>query len=290
MYLKRRTRRKDGKTHVQYAICESLRVSASRVIQRTVLHLGELNTTQLDRWQRTIEVLHEDGQGHQLRLFTDREGHAPAAPDVVEVRLSTLRVKQPRRFGDCWVGTQLWEQLGLRAFWQEALGDQAGQVPWHKVLELLAVNRLLAPRSELFVHERWFGQTAMEILLDTTAEVADKDRLYRCLDRLLEHKEGWEAHLSRQWKDLFGATYDVLLYDLTSTYFEGQVPAQSSARVFARSSAGLQTTGHRSDRHPRGLSPELRDFSGQPTRCHHPPADGRGGGKEARASPAGVGV
>lgn len=230
MYLKRRTRQKDGKTHVQYAICESLRVSASRVMQRTVLHLGELNTTQLDRWQRTIEVLHEDGQRHQLRLFTDREGQAPAAPDVVQVRLSTLRVKQPRRFGDCWVGTQLWEQLGLRAFWQEALGDQAGQVPWHKVLELLAVNRLLAPRSELFVHEKWFGQTAMDILLDTTAEVADKDRLYRCLDRLLEHKEGLEAHLSRQWKDLFGATYDVLLYDLTSTYFEGQVPGVPKAQ------------------------------------------------------------
>ena len=230
MYLKRRTRQKDGKTHVQYAICESLRVSASRVMQRTVLHLGELNTTQLDRWQRTIEVLHEDGQRHQLRLFTDREGHAPAAADVVEVRLSTLRVKQPRRFGDCWVGTQLWEQLGLRAFWQEALGDQAGQVPWDKVLELLAVNRLLAPRSELFVHEKWFGQTAMDILLDTTAEVADKDRLYRCLDRLLEHKEGLEGHLSRQWKDLFGATYDVLLYDLTSTYFEGQVPAVPKAQ------------------------------------------------------------
>ena len=230
MYLKRRARQKDGKTHVQYAICESLRVSASRVIQRTVLHLGELNTTQLDRWQRTIEVLHEDGQRHQLRLFTDREGQAPTAADVVEVRLSTLRVKQPRRFGDCWVGTQLWEQLGLRTFWQEALGDQAGQVPWDKVLELLAVNRLLAPRSELFVHEKWFGQTAMDILLDATAEVADKDRLYRCLDRLLEHKEGLEGHLSRQWKDLFGATYDVLLYDLTSTYFEGQVPAVPKAQ------------------------------------------------------------
>jgi len=111
---------------------------------------------------------------------------------VVEVRLSTLRVEQPRRFGDCWVGTQLWEQLGLRAFWQEALSDELGQVPWHKVLEVLAVNRLVAPRSELFVHEKWFGQTAMELLLDTDPSVADKDRLYRCLDRLLAHKENGE--------------------------------------------------------------------------------------------------
>src|SRR2546426_11884338 len=128
MYLKRRTREKDGKTHVHYALCESLRVSSTRVVQRTVLHLGELNTTQLDRWQHTIEVLHEDGQRQQLRLFTDREGQAPPESDVVEVRLSTLRVEQPRRFGDCWVGTQLWEQLGLRAFWQDALRDEPGQV------------------------------------------------------------------------------------------------------------------------------------------------------------------
>src|SRR2546426_3297407 len=230
MYLKRRTREKDGKTHVHYALCESLRVSSTRVVQRTVLHLGELNTTQLDRWQHTIEVLHEDGQRQQLRLFTDREGQAPLASDVVEVRLSTLRVEQPRRFGDCWVGTQLWEQLGLRAFWQEALRDELGQVPWHKVLELLAVNRLVAPRRELFVHEKWFGQTAMELLLDTDPSVADKDRLYRCLDRLLAHKENLEEHLSTQWRDLFGARYDLLLYDLSSTYFEGAMEGVPAAR------------------------------------------------------------
>ena len=230
MYLKRRIREKDGKTHVHYALCESLRVSSARVVQRTVLHLGELNTTQLDRWQHTIEVLHEDGQRQQLRLFTDREGQAPLASDVVEVRLSTLRVEQPRRFGDCWVGTQLWEQLGLRAFWQDALREELGQVPWHKVLELLAVNRLVAPRSELFVHEKWFGQTAMELLLDSDPSVADKDRLYRCLDRLLAHKESLEEQLSTKWRDLFGARYDLLLYDLTSTCFEGAMEGVPAAR------------------------------------------------------------
>ena len=230
MYLKRRTRDKDGKTHIHYAVCESLRVSRARVVQRTVLHLGELNTTQLDRWQHTIDVLHEDGQRRQLRLFTDREGQAPVDSDVVEVKLSSFRVKGPRRFGDCWVGTVLWEQLGLRSFWEQALKEKAGQVPWHKVLELLAVNRLLAPRSELFVHEKWFGQTAMDVLLDTDASVADKDRLYRCLDRLLEHKEELEQHLAAKWKDLFGASYDVLLYDLTSTYFEGSMAAVPKAQ------------------------------------------------------------
>ena len=230
MYLKRRVRHKDGKEHVYYAVCESLRVSRRRVVQRQVLHLGELNTTQLDAWQHTIEVIHEDGQRSQRRLFTDREGQAPDQADVVEVRLSSFAVKAPRRFGDCWVGCQLWAELGLDQFWQEALRPEAGAVPWAKVLELLVVNRLLAPRSELFVHEKWFGQSAMDLLLDTDAAVADKDRLYRCLDRVLAHKVALEQHLAARWKDLFGVSFDVLLYDLTSTYFEGEAARVSQAR------------------------------------------------------------
>lgn len=230
MYLKRRTRTKDGKTHVYYSIAESLRVSGHRVVQRQILHLGELNTTQIDSWQHTLDVLHEDGQRRQLRLFTDRDGPVPADPDVVQVRLSTLAVKSPRRWGDCWAGCQLWEELGLRAFWSEALADQAGDLPWAKVLELLAVNRLLEPRSELFVHEKWFPQTAMDQLLDTDALVADKDRLYRCLDRLPAHKAALEKHLAARWQDLFGATFDVLLYDLTSTYWEGALEGSDFAR------------------------------------------------------------
>ena len=230
MFLKRRTRHKDGKTHVYYALCESLRVSRGRVVQRQLYQLGELNTTQLDSWQHTVDVIHEDGQRYQRRLFTDREGPTPAAADGVQVRLSSLVVKQPRRFGDCWVGCQLWEDLGLRAFWEERLGDAAGEVPWAKVVELLAVNRLLAPRSELFVHEKWFPQTAMDVLLDTDAEVAGKDRLYRCLDRLVEHKAALERHLAGRWQDLFNARYELLLYDLTSSYFEGAVDAVPKAQ------------------------------------------------------------
>lgn len=231
MFLKRRTRRKDGKEHVYYSVCESLRVHSGRTMQRQVLHLGELNTTQHDAWQHTLEVLHEDGSRHQRRLFTDREGTAPSAEeDVVEVKLSSFAVRQPRRFGDCWVGCHAWQQLGLRAFWQEQLGESAGEVPWAKVLELLAVNRLLAPRSELYVHEKWFAQTAMDVLLDADAAVAGKDRLYRCLDRIVAHKPALEKHLAQKWRDLFGATFDVLLYDLTSTYFEGEAAEVTSAR------------------------------------------------------------
>lgn len=230
MFLKTHRVRKDGKGHVYYSLCESLRVSRKRVTQRTVLHLGELNTTQIDRWQRIIEAVEEDGRRHQLRLFTDREGRAPAADDVAEVILSSLVVRRPRRFGECWIGCKLWEELGLRAFWDEALGEERGQVPWAKVVELLVVNRLCAPRSELSVHEKWFAQTAMDLLLDTDDRVAEKDRLYRALDRMLKHKEALEAHLAGRWRDLFGATFDVLLYDLTSTYFEGEAAEVDKAR------------------------------------------------------------
>lgn len=236
MYLKPHVRYKDGKRHIYYSLNESLRVSRKRVVQRTVLHLGELNTTQVERWQRTIETVQEDGRRQQMRLFTDREGQVPVdAQDVAEVILSSLVVRRPRRFGDCWMGCKLWEELGLRAFWEEVLGKERGQVPWAKVVELLAVNRLCAPRSELFIHEKWFGQTAMDLLLDCDAAVAEKDRLYRALDRMVEHKAGLEQHLTDKWRDLFGASFDVLLYDLTSTYFEGAAEeVDKAARGYSR--------------------------------------------------------
>lgn len=238
MFLKRRVRRKDGKEHVYYSVCESLRVHGGRTIQRQILHLGELNTTQQDSWQHTLEVINEDEDGRRMqrRLFTDREGGAgraqgqQVAEDVIELRLSTLRVRQPRRFGDCWAGCRLWSDLGLDVFWQDRLGGDRGEVPWEKVLELLAVNRLLDPRSELYVHEKWFPQTAMDVLLDCDFAVAHKDRLYRCLDRIVEHKAALEQHLAAKWRDLFGATFDIVLYDLTSSYFEGAAAAIPQAK------------------------------------------------------------
>lgn len=236
MFLKPHVREKDGKRHVYYSLTESLRVSRKRVVQRTVLHLGELNTTQVERWQRTIAAVQEDGRCRQMRLFTDREGQVPVgAEDVAEVIVSSLVVRRPRRFGDCWVGCKLWEDLGLGTFWREVLGEQRGEVPWAKVVELLAVNRLCDPRSELYIHEKWFPQTAMDLLLDCDAAVAEKDRLYRALDRMVEHKAALEEHLARRWRDLFGASFDVLLYDLTSTYFEGEaVGVEKAARGYSR--------------------------------------------------------
>jgi hypothetical protein len=192
MFLKANRRVKDGKVHVYYTINESLRVNRNRVVQRCVLHLGELNTTQVEQWQRTVEIIHEDGRRHQLRLFTDREGQIPAREDVAEVILSSLVLRRPRHFGAAWVGCKLWEELGLRSFWEKALGEQPGQIAWGKVVELLAVNRLCAPGSELSVHEKWYPQTAMDILLDCDDRVAERNRLYRCLDRILAHKETLE--------------------------------------------------------------------------------------------------
>jgi len=233
VFLKSHRVFKHGKEHLYYSLCESLRVSRKRVLQRQVLHLGELNTNQLERWQRTIEVIEEDGRRHQMRLFAERRGEqavAVAPEDVAEVLLSSLVVRRPRSFGACWIGCKVFEQLGLREFWQEMLGQEAGAVPWAKVVELLAVNRLIAPRSELSVHEKWFPQSAMATLLESDARVAEKDRLYRALDRIIEHKAALEKHLAARWRDLFGASFDVLLYDLTSTYFEGQAEEVDKAR------------------------------------------------------------
>ena len=223
VFLKRHVRRKDGKEHVYYSLCESIRLSRDRTIQRRVLNLGELNTTQIERWQRSIEVIEQEGQTRQYRLFSDREGAAPAeAADVCEVVLSSLSVRRPREFGACWLGSRLWQELKLDQFFAKALRDRRGSVEWAKVIELLAVNRLCEPESELGVHQRWYGTTAMDVVLGTDDAVAAKDRLYRALDKAIEHKESLEQHLAGRWQDLFGAKCDLLLYDLTSTYFEGQ--------------------------------------------------------------------
>jgi hypothetical protein len=244
MFLKRRTQRKDCKEHVYYSVCESLRMHGGRTMQRQLLHLGELNTTQHDAWQHTLDVPHEDGSRHQRRLFADGEnGAPPAGDDVVKVKLSTFAVKQPRRFGDCWVGCHAGEQLGLRTFWQEQLGESAGEVPWAKVLELLAVNRHLAPRSELYVHEKWFAQTALDVLLDTDAAVAGKDRLYRCLDRIVAHKPALEKHLAQKWRELFGATFDVLLSDSGAGAGDGGRPQVIQENADALASEILADVG-----------------------------------------------
>ncbi len=139
----------------------------------------------------------------------------------LQVRLSGLELRRPRLFGNCWLGCEIWRQLGLDEFWQRRLPDGREAVSWAKVLELLVINHLIDPAGEFRVHRQWFLSTAMDELLNIDYAVAEKDRLYRCLDRVLEHKQDLFVWLRGKWADLFQADFEVLLYDLTSTYFEG---------------------------------------------------------------------
>lgn len=233
MFLKENRRFKDGKEHVYYSLNESIRISRRRVVQRTILHLGELTTSQYHRWRHTIDVINERSETRQMELFTEEESRRRGNlrdPDVVAIRLATLQVRNCREFGSCWIGVKLWQILGLDGFWRERLKGMRGQIPWDKVAELLAINRLCDPGSELSVHEQWYPKTGMSLLLGCDDSVAEKDRLYRCLDRLVKHKDDLEKHLKSKWGELFEADFDVLLYDLTSTYFEGLMEEVSKAR------------------------------------------------------------
>ena len=222
MYLKACKRRKNGKEHRYFSVVESRRLSGGKVFQRQVLYLGEINDSQQAAWRKTLSVVGERGQEPQsMSLFPDDRPVPPDAVDAVQVRMSELVLRRPRAFGDCWLGCELWRRLQLDGFWQKHLPEGKEPIPWAKVLQLLVVNRLIAPGSEFRVHRHWFGVTAMDELLGVDESVAAKDRLYRCLDRLLDHKENLFKHLQSRWKDLFAADFDVLLYDLTSTYFEG---------------------------------------------------------------------
>ena len=222
MHLKVHRRHKDGKEHRYFSIVESRRVARQRVVHRTVVYLGEINDSQQAAWRKTLEVFDEREQEFATRsLFPDDREVAPDV-DALQIKLGAMQLERPRAFGSCWLGCELWRQLRLDGFWQSKLPAGREAVPWEKVLRLLVVNRLLDPGSEFRVHRQWFDQTAMAELLGSDFAVAEKDRLYRCLDRLLEHKQELFQHLRQRWEDLFAAPFDVLFYDLTSTYFEGE--------------------------------------------------------------------
>lgn len=239
MYLRCHSRKKNGKRHRYWSVVESRRVAGAgrrgtrghgggRVVQRQVLYLGEINDSQEAAWRKTVSVFDEQKQAYEQHALFPSDRAIPADEvNALSVMLSELRLVRPRSFGDCWLGCVLWDELDLTAFWDARLGCERGGVPWRKVLQVLTINRLCEPGSEFAVHRRWFDRSALDELLGTDFAVAAKDRLYRCLDRLLPHKEELCRHLTRRWKTLFDASFDVLLYDLTSTYFEGlceQIP------------------------------------------------------------------
>ena len=225
MFLKCNRRRKDGKEHHYWSIVENRRCSGGRVVQRQVLYLGEVNDTQREGWIRSIEVFDEDARCQKrLKLFAPEREISRGMADAVQVRLSEFELRRPRQWGACWLFYQLWEQLGLGEFWSQKLGTSREGTDWEHVLEGLVAYRLIDPGSEWRMHRHWYAHSAMGDLLGQDDALAAKDSLYRCLDLLLEHKRALFEHLSQRWQDLFGVKFEVLLYDLTSTYFESDPP------------------------------------------------------------------
>src|SRR5277367_3654235 len=222
MFLRKTQRKKDGKTHDYWSVVENKRVAGGRVVQRHVLYLGEINSSQAAVWRKAIEVLDDDA-GHPRTLALFREDRCAAVASdasVVQLRLSEMRLCRPRQWGACWLAGQLWQALQLDRFWADRLPPSRKGTQWDQVLQVLVSYRLIAPGSEWKLHREWFGKSAMADLLEADFGLAEAHKLYACHDLLLRHKADLFSHLMARWRDLFGANFDVLLYDLTSTYFE----------------------------------------------------------------------
>src|SRR6266567_2950136 len=230
MYLRFARRRKDGKEHRYWSIVESRRCAGGRVVQRPVLYLGEINDGQREAWCRQIEAFDEaSGRHRQLALFPAER----AVPDHaqgfgVQVRLDAMELHRPRQWGACWLACHLYEELLLDQFWATRLPDSRQGSCWRHILQTLICYRLIDPGSEWRLHRLWFENTAMGDLLGEDYSLVEKNALYRCLDKVVEHKRALFDHLTERWQGLFGAKFDVLLYDLTSTYFESSRPANQN--------------------------------------------------------------
>ena len=226
MFLRFNRRFKDGKEHRYWNIVESKRCAGGRVVQRQVLYLGEINDSQHEGWCRQIEAFDEGARRHrQLALFSaDRAVPEHAKADGVQVRLEAMELHRPRQWGACWLACHLYEQLQLDRFFAPLLPNSREGTSWQHILQTLVCYRLIDPGSEWRLHRQWFEHSAMADLLGEDYALAERNALYRCLDKLLPHKEALFSHLRARWQDLFAAKFDVLLYDLTSTYFESPPP------------------------------------------------------------------
>lgn len=240
MFLRANKRFKDGKEHRYWSVVENRRIAGGRSVQKTLLYLGEINDSDRAGWTRAIEAVDERDQTRQIHLFPeDRTPDPRLEHPTLKLRLQHIELARPRQWGGCWLAMELWSRLDLDAFWQPLLPDSQKGTPWLKVLKTLAAYRLLDPGSEWKLHRSWFDRSAMADLLDDDFRLAAKDTLYRCHDRLLDHREALFTHLKDRWAGLFGASYDILLYDLTSTYFEvdanGPVTETSRLKAFGYS-------------------------------------------------------
>ena len=211
MFLRMTKRKKDGKEHRYWSIVENHRISGGRVVQKHVLYLGEINDSQREAWWRSIKVQSNDH-------------------DVIHVHVNQMRLERPRQWGACWMALLLWDQLQLDRYWVEKLPPSRQGTRWLNVLKILACYRLIQPGSEWHLHREWYGNSAMRDLLGEEGEAVPYQNLYRCLDKLLEHREGMFSFLKQRWQDMFNADFDVLLYDLTSTYFECDPPGSGKRR------------------------------------------------------------
>ena len=210
---------------------ENRRGVSQRVVQRQVLYLGEINDSQKAAWCRCIEVFDEPGgQWHQVMLFSEDREAPDLAQEAVHVRLYELQVLRPRQWGACWLSSVLWEQLRLDDFWRGRLGVSRERTDWLDILKTLVSYRLISPGSEWRLHREWYLRSGMADLLGRQGEAIELQSLYRCQDKLLAHKQDLFRYLQKRWQDLFQAEFEVLLYDLTSTYFECDPPASGKRR------------------------------------------------------------
>jgi hypothetical protein len=235
MFLRSKTRKKDGKEHRYWSVVENRRVADGRVVQRHVLYLGEINDAQRAAWCRSIEVFDEDaGAAGQMALFPEDRPAPELACAVVQVKLSGLQLRRPRQWGACWLACGLWDVLQLDAFWQPRLPPSRKGTRWLNVLKTLVAYRLIDPGSEWRLHRHWFDHSALGDLLGEDFAIAHSHTLYRCLDHLVAHQQPLCSYLQERWRSLFDARFDILLYDLTSTYFECD-PPEHGKRTFGHS-------------------------------------------------------
>jgi len=225
MFLRYTTRKKNGKEHRYYSLVENKRVASGRVVQRHALYLGEINDSQQEAWRKTIEIFEEGkARPRTVALFPAERTDVVEDADIVRIRLSQLSLHRPRQWGACWLACQLWEQLGLDQFWAQRLPASRKGTRWDWVLQVLVAYRLIDPGSEWRLYRHWFEHSAMADLLGADEELTEIHKLYECHERLLQHKPELFTQLTGRWKDLFNARFEVLLYDLTSTYFESDPP------------------------------------------------------------------
>lgn len=231
MFLRMTKRKKDGKEHRYWSIVENHRISGGRIVQKHVLYLGEINDSQREAWWRSIEIL-ETGQKkpRKISLFPEDRNVHSNEHDVIHVHVNQMRLNRPRQWGNCWIALLLWDQLQLDGYWKDKLPPSRKGTRWLNILKILVCYRLIQPGSEWRLHREWYGKSAMGDLLGESGEAIPYQNLYRCLDKLLAHKKGMFTFLKQRWQDLFNADFDVLLYDLTSTYFECDPPGAGKKR------------------------------------------------------------